>query len=340
MKKNQKNKIEPMEEIVELKNKEGKSFWKFVGIGVLLMFLIILLSSILQVGSQLARIHPYVEYGFYLLCAILIYFLIVQPLLVIVLAPTISIQNKIGKKMSKRKRNKNMKKIAKNILKVEIINEKEKLLLEKSFQNGDLNNVLVTTLNGTIKQKINKIIFKNARTVMVSTAISQNGRLDMVAVVTINLKMIKEMVLTCGFRPSYANLGKLSANVFGTALIAEGLEGLDFNEIFPNSFTSMLKDLPFVKPIMSSLMQGVSNALLTIRIGVITRLYLFDTTGDLTKSKMRFLAIKESVKLLPFVIKESLNFFPSALKNIFKFKENETYFQDYEAYFKDAGFSD
>jgi uncharacterized membrane protein YcjF (UPF0283 family) len=169
----------------------------------------------------------------------------------------------------------------------------------------------------TIKKEINRIIFKNAKTVMISTAISQNGRLDMLTVLSVNLKMIKDIVLKCGFRPSYAKLGKLSINVLTTALIAESLEGLDVNDLFPQSTANFLADLPLVKPIMNSFVQGMSNALLTMRVGFVTRKYLFSETKDPSKSEIRRFAIKESIKMLPSVIADVITYFPSKLVKLF-----------------------
>ena len=99
-----------------------------------------------------------------------------------------------------------------------------------------------------------------------------------------------------------------------TALIAEGLEHLDFNEIFPNS-TKLFIGHPFcIKPIASSIMQGISNALLTIRVGIVTRKYLFSDGKEITKQEVRKYALKESLKILPVVIKQSLSVFPDRIK--------------------------
>ena len=67
------------------------------------------------------------------------------------------------------------------------------------------------------------------------------------------------------------NLAKLTINVFTTALIAEGLENLDLNEVLPTSTINTLGEIPFAKPMLSSITQGISNGLLTLRIGIVTR---------------------------------------------------------------------
>ncbi|OLA10833.1 MAG: hypothetical protein BHW12_01155 [Coprobacillus sp. 28_7] len=143
----------------------------------------------------------------------------------------------------------------------------------------------------------------------------------MYTVISINIKMIKEIVVKCGFRPSYPKLGKLAVRVFSTALIAESLEGLDFSDIFPQSTVNYLADVPLVKPIATSLIGGISNALLTLRVGVVTRNYLF-SEGKLNKDEIRTKAIKESLKIIPGVIKDAFAYFPN--KIIKAFTKNKT----------------
>ena len=208
------------------------------------------------------------------------------------------------------------KKISRNLISNNYVSEEEKLALQEAKNIEEIRTELTKVFNNTIKKDINRIIASNAKTVLISTALCQNGKLDMLTVLSINIKMIKEIVLKCGFRPSYVKLGKLSINVITTALIADSLEGLDFNDIFPQSTANMLADVPFVKPIASSLVNGISNALLTIRIGVITRKYLF-SDGKLSKKQIRVSAIKESILLLPGILKEVISFFPSKISKLF-----------------------
>src|SRR5690606_11909907 len=186
--------------------------------------------------------------------------------------------------------------------------------IKKSYSNPSaLRDALQNAYTHHIKKKMNKIIREHAKTVMVSTAISQNGRLDFITVIVVNIKMIKELVLVCGFRPSFKNLAKLVINVFITALIAEGLENINIGDILLQSTMNMLGEIPLIKPIMSSVLEGVSNALLTLRIGIVTRKYLFDDSKELTKEKIRFGALIEAAQHLPIVIADGLFLFPKSV---------------------------
>ena len=295
--------------------KKRNTFWVMIGIGVAIVILLILISSILSVGERLRSLSVYIEYVFYGLSVLLVYFLIINPVRIILFAPMFSLDIVLGNQ-----KNKTIKKrLAKNLIRSEALKPEEKQpLIEGLKDQNTLDEKLKLYFNKTLKVEINKIVLQNAKTAMISTAISQNGRLDLITILVINLKMIKEIVVKCGFRPSYAKLGKLSANVLGTALIAEGLEGLDFNDIFPASTTNFLSEIPLIKPLASSIIQGISNALLTIRVGIITRKYLYSEYKHYEISEVRRDSIKESIKLLPAVLKEALTFLPNQVAKLFQ----------------------
>lgn len=298
----------------------SRKFWYFIAIGVITLFILILISSILSLGERLAVIHVYLSYAFYLLAGILVFFLIIRPLMIILFSPSLSIATSVEQR--NRKRHRVYKKVARRLLNHPDIgsNAKEGLLVAMNDR-VELKAALNHIYKHDIKKKINKIIQKHAKTVMISTAISQNGRLDFFTVIAVNLKMIKEIVVLCGFRPSLKHLSRLTINVFTTALIAEGLENLNIADVLPQSTLSALGEVPLIRPVLSSLTQGVSNALLTLRIGIVTRKFLFSEENDITKEKIRLGALLEATKYLPAVMAEGLAMFPKTIFNIFRSKK-------------------
>jgi len=307
-----------------MKDRRTKVFWISIGIGVVVLISLILVSNIINVGEKLRRVNTGVEIAFYIIASLIVYFLIINPIRIIIFSPTFQIQTVLDKETRKTK--KIYKRVTKNILYNDNVKDTTKEELKKALkEKTNLREELSNAYNNDIKKEINKIIIKNAKTVMISTAISQNGKLDMFTVLAVNLKMIKELVVVCGFRPSFQNLGKLSVNVLVTALIAEGLEDLNFNELFPSTSTGILADIPFIKPIMSSIMQGISNALLTLRIGLVTRRYLFSDVKELSKKDIRRYALKESIKMLPVIIKESIVVFPERIRKMFRKKDSDSF---------------
>lgn len=306
-----------------MKNKEStKLFWYAISIGFIILFMLILLSSVLDVGDRLRTIHPYVEYGFYGLALLLIYFLILRPVHIILFSPTFSVETTLDD--ASKKNYHVYKRVSKRLMSFEDLPEEVRINLEDAMKDPEeLRKVLNHAFSHHIKKKMNQVIKKHAKTVMISTAISQNGRLDFFTVIVVNLRMIKELVTMCGFRPSYANLAKLTVNVFTTALIAEGLENMDINDLLPTSTVNTLGEMPFVKPVLSSVMQGVSNALLTLRIGVVTRKFLFSDAKEITKEQIRRGALLEAAKMMPAVFAEGLMILPKKIASLFKKPETE-----------------
>lgn len=310
-----------------MEKKKKSVFWILIATGVIILFLLMLTSSILNIGDRLGTILiwelPLVEYLFYLLCAILIWFLIVNPIITILFSPSLSIATTLEKDSSKAR--KIYKNVSKNLLKNKTILNEEEITLLENFENyTELKEALNTVMSGSVKKEINRIIVKNAKTVLLSTAISQNSKLDLYSVISVNLKMIKEIVVACGFRPNMKNLSKLTINVASTALIAEGLDSLKMEDILPTQTINTISNIPLLKPILSSVVQGITNALLTIRIGLVTRGYLFTDSKKASKAMIRAEAFKDALILLPIVIGEVLTFFPSKVVKLFTSKANKS----------------
>jgi len=306
-----------------MKKKDStKWIWYFVSFGFIILFLLILLSSVLSVGERLRQVSEYVEYAFYGLTFILIYILIIRPVHIILFSPAFSVETTLDNRS--RKNFLIYKRVARRLIREDTLPMAEKENLKVALHNyDDLKEALHHVYTKHIKKEMNLIIKKNAKTVMLSTAISQNGRLDFFTVVVVNLKMIKELVVICGFRPSYKNLAKLTINVFTTALIAEGLENMNINELLPTSTVNAMGEIPLVKPLVSSVTQGIGNALLTLRIGIVTRKYLFSDAKEVTKEEIRRTALIEAAGMTPSVIAEGLAMFPKSIFNLFRRKEKE-----------------
>ncbi|MCR4899017.1 MAG: hypothetical protein K5892_07360, partial [Acholeplasmatales bacterium] len=160
------------------------------------------------------------------------------------------------------------------------------------------------------------------KTVLISTAICQSSRFDLITSFTINLSLIKDIVLKLGFRPSMKNLSKLSVNVFSTALIADGLDELSFSDIMPKSI-DIIKNIPFLDLVVDSVLDGILNALLTIRIGCVARRYIYNDGNIVTKEDIRKNAYKEAMTILPEIIYDTISFFPKRIVRFFNKPKKE-----------------
>lgn len=300
-----------------------KNKWFLVVSGIIILILLMLTSSVISIGDRLSNINIYLTYSFYGLVFILVYFLILRPVVFIIFSPSLKIPTTVDKS-GKKGNHKALKKVSRRLSKNANINDKTKKEIDDSYKDYEkLRQALNKLYNGHLKKEVNKIVRKHARTVMISTAISQSGRLDFFTVLAVNLKMIKEIVEICGYRPSYRNLSKLTLNVFVTALIAEGLENINISDVIPQSTMSLIGNVPFLKPVLSSVTQGVSNALLTLRIGIVTRKYLFDDAKEITKQKIQYGAFVEAAAQLPLVVADGISIFPKKLFSFMTPKSKE-----------------
>ncbi len=309
-----------MSKVDKIKVKKDKSrfFFYVLAIGCLIVFAIILLSSVLDIGEKIRAFASwgiYVEIGFYALVLLLIYLLIIRPIYIILKSPDLSIVTSMDEKDSRAISI--YKKVAKNIVKNNDLPEEEKILLLDYKANDELLVNLNAVFQNTVKKQLNKIIINNAKIVMISTAICQSARFDMITVFSVNLKMIKELVEKCGFRPSMKNLSKLTIKVFGTALIAEGLENLTIDDVMPKTAMNAISEVPLLGKVLESVVQGAANALLTVRIGCVARRYLFSDGRVVTQEDIRRQAYKETLLIIPQVIAGTISFFPKKVVKFF-----------------------
>ena len=304
------------------KKDRTKVLYYVIAIGCLFLFLMLLLSSILDIGERLRNVSKYLEYAFYAVFVLVFFLLIVRPIYVILKSPSLSIATSLDQNDPKVYAI--YKSVSKNIVKNNNLPADDVNLLTKYRSKEDLLINLQFVFEKSVKPDLNKIIIREAKTVMISTAICQSARFDMITVFTVNLKMIKNLVEKCGFRPSMKNLSKLTVNVFSTALIAEGLENINIEDIVPKTSLEFLNNMPYVGTIIESVLQGAANAIMTLRIGCVCRRYLFSDGSIITKEEIRKQAYKETMKLLPMVIADTISFFPKKVVKFFSgFKKKD-----------------
>lgn len=303
-------------------NKKAKKLWILVAICVLVLFALILVACVLDLGEKIRKINVYLEYAFYVLVVALVFFGIVNPIRIIVSSP--SFDSEISDNKSKKQR-KTYRLVARNIAKSNDLSEENQNLLLRYNSYDELQLNLQIVFEKEVRPELNKIMIRHAKTVLISTALCQNARVDMITVFSVDINMVKDLVVKCGFRPNMTNLSKLLVKIFSTALIAEGLQSISLDDILPASVNNTLKEIPLVKPVVSSLTQGLANALLTLRIGCVARRYLFKDGSCITKEDIRKNAFKDALILYPQVIAGTLTFMPKKIVSFFAngFKKKE-----------------
>ena len=71
--------------------KKRNILWICVAVGLIVFFLLMLISDVIATGEKIRQINVYLEYAFYVLSIILFIVLIVNPIRIILFSPSFSI---------------------------------------------------------------------------------------------------------------------------------------------------------------------------------------------------------------------------------------------------------
>ncbi|MBT3604501.1 MAG: DUF697 domain-containing protein [Candidatus Latescibacteria bacterium] len=157
--------------------------------------------------------------------------------------------------------------------------------------------------------KTNEIVSQTSSRIFMTTAISQNGNLDALLVLSAQTKMVWQVAHVYHQRPTLRDMLHLYANVASTAFVAGELEDSDIGEqiepVVSAAMGSLVGAIPGLQAVISMLtscvMSGTANAFLTLRVGMITKRYC-NALVVADKSIIRRSAIAESTKLLGILV--------------------------------------
>ncbi len=263
--------------------KSNKKFFKYLFIASSVIIIIFLIASIISIYQFFYSFHPHAGYLSLAIIIILLIIFIIKPVMQALLTPCFSLDIS---KSSKSKLNKinyrKLKKVAKNIISVnKNVSEESKNKLREALKKEQktLSDTLKSIYDNEIKKDITKLTIQRASETLLATAISQNNNFDALTTIIINIRLIMQIVVRCGYHPTYPQLAKLIIKVMRNALIAYTLQSLHLEDIVINGINKLVKGalniIPGVNEIAKSLTQGAANALLTLRIGILTRKYLY-----------------------------------------------------------------
>lgn len=281
--------------------------------GILFFLCMLLMGNVLTIGEKLAQIHVILEYAFYAFVLLLTYFLIIHPVLMILVKPSFSIREFIAK--SEAVDYKKCDVIARGLLKSKTLSEPNAEILSSTIRRGgDIKQVLLDIYTTAIPEDMNKIISAAAQRTMISTMIAPNGKLDSLVLFVANIRMIRKLIDSCGYKPTIPQLVKTFINIFATSLLYIGIEDIDLEELIPALGQSLLGAVPGLSYMISAAFQGIGSAVFTLRIGYITRNYLLN--GDGAIKGRRSSATKEAFKALPSVIGSVIRIFPQTVQDL------------------------
>ena len=214
-------------------------------------FVILLLGYIIIIGEKIAFLShvAWAEYAFYALILIVFYAVVIRPVIRVHRAPQIpalSIDGEwdtvqliaFGHKLAdncnyipKDKTCPELRKLHQQKIREDLernATDKEELVqilsdeLKLRIEGGELREASgprAEDMHSVRIIGINRRIIEWAKSVFMITAISQNGRLDTVSVLYMNYKMIEDVIIASGFRPTRQQLFRQYVNILVTSLM-------------------------------------------------------------------------------------------------------------------------
>lgn len=281
----------------------SKKSFIICAVAIIMVMIISLVGKIITIADKAAEIHPWVGYGFYIVLGLFILRFIAWPTLRFVFTPSMEGDNR--DKLAEMEQSE----LARYISRMKL-NEQEKELFstaETPLQGAQL--VLAER-----DKQANKVIRQSALNVFIVTGISQNGSLDIITALGINIQMINRLVQMRHRRPTFTQLFELYVVIISSALIISItdniLDEIDTSEIFGSVAGGLAKTL------ISSSINGAMNAYLTLRIGKMTMRYLEMGSKRFKqeRKKIRREARKSAIKEVPAIAKQGLESIAGAVK--------------------------
>ncbi len=172
---------------------------------------------------------------------------------------------------------------------------------------------------GLLSEDVDQVIRKTAGAVFLGTAIMQNGKLDGLISLVSQIKMVWNIACVYQQRPSPRQMIYLYSNVAASALLAESIEDIDIYEIISPMLSSAgfsaLGAVPGTSIVVNSLTNGTSNAFLTLRVGCIAKQYC-EALSRPNKSQIRRAATLAAAGMIGEVVRDNSKQLIVAVKKI------------------------
>ncbi len=155
-----------------------------------------------------------------------------------------------------------------------------------------------------IDSRADKLIRDYAGAVFASTAISQNGSLDAVFVLKLQIELLWKLAHLYNQKPGIKNLLNLYVQVFANVLASVGVAEIPVEEVVSSlmgkTFTSM-SNMPIISSIGGkigdSIFEGTVNALLSLRVGLVAKDYC-KVSAEFDPQASRISSRKNSLKMI------------------------------------------
>lgn len=190
------------------------------------------------------------------------------------------------------------------------VNLKQRLTRNTFLKQNNVSTDSLEDALAALNAEANVRIKKTANTVFLATAISQNGKLDALTVLVTQSKLIWDLAHLYYQRPSLRDLSSLYINVGTATFLASQIEEMDISEQLEPVMRSLFKGMttqsvPLVgnsaSIVVDSLLEGSTNAFLTLRVGIIARNYCSGRYFE-TRKQAKLSAFKEASGMLGAIV--------------------------------------
>ena len=176
-------------------------------------------------------------------------------------------------------------------------------------------------------QGVNAKMKEWAKSVFMITAVSQNNLVDTTVVLVMNYRQIEDLVLATGFRPTRAQMFRIYANILTTTLISYCTSEVLSDLAGETTLTGAMANLKIPGVITESAIQGAVNALLTLRIGYVTKTFLMEgpdaLAGRTRRREVSIKAFKDAFVAIPGVLAGTVGAMGKGVLGFFRPKKVE-----------------
>jgi len=313
-------------------------------IGVFIGILVILLmGNVITVAEKLGEIcHTvYVEYAFYALILVLLIAFVLIPIIKVHTAPEFPAMRLVDETADMKKLRSFAKRLVSGCGYIEdpevrashqkqIREELESCSEDMECLKAFIDREVTLRFDGNKEMGvpgINSRMKEWAKSVFIITSVSQNNLVDTTVVLVMNYRQVEDLVLATGFRPTRAQMFRIYANILTTTLVSYCTSEVLSDLAGEVTLTGALSNLKIPGIVTESAVQGAVNALLTLRIGYVTRTFLMEgpdaLAGRQRRREVSLKAFKEAFVAIPGVLAGTAATMGKGLMNLFKGKKSE-----------------
>lgn len=298
-----------------------------MGVGSLLFLGLILLATVLDLGERLGRVHWTVEAGFYGLALLACYGLLLHPILSMLRMSSHPLQRFLDGGQSTSPHapisKKDCRRVATRLLRSGGLSPETAARLRATRAEGGLS--AEAAIKEALQDKCGRagqLVKDHARLAFVSTAVLQNGSLDALMLVYTNLKLVRALVAHFGYRPSLPALLMMYGQILAAALVAERIEDVQLEDIFPQLGASVgggvMAAIPGISLVVHALLQGMGSAFLTLRTGYLAEEFILRGSEAFDRRRERKSATRRAARELVGVVLSTAAQLPASMRTLLR----------------------